>query len=102
MSTSGEQSSRSIYDLITVSEIDDASCPAVLEDIKPVAEIYEELQSSNVTAQLSFHGGIKLSHILNKLGGAINRQELDGEEAELDNALTESDRSFLYGVYLIR
>jgi len=95
-----QREQRSIYDLITVSEIDDAANPVVLEDIKPVAEIYQELQETNVTGLLSFHGGIKLSHILNKLSMAMAEEVED--TCKLDDALNEADKSFLYGVYLMR
>ena len=92
---------RSIYDLITVIEEDEL---VILEDIKPITEIHEELTSSNVMGLLSFYGGIRLSHILNKLQLALRVIE-DAEEdtsGSIDNVLTEAERSFLYGIYLIR
>jgi hypothetical protein len=96
----------SIYDLISVSEAEAPNSPVILEDIKPIMEIYQELQASNVTSLLSFHAGVKFSHILNKLSTAIAVQPQSEDEnadvADLDDALTESERSFIYGIYLIR
>jgi hypothetical protein len=93
---------KSIYDLISVVEEEDGT--AILEDIKPIAEIYEELRASNVTSLLSFTGGIRLSHILNKLQDALEDYEADEEEAPgaLDTVLSDAERSFLYGIYLMR
>ena len=97
-----QQSERSIYDLITVVEEEGGT--ATLEDIKPITEIYKELTSSNVMGLLSFYGGIKLSHILNKLEHALRVIENaeEDETGSIDNVLSDAERSFLYGVYLIR
>lgn len=96
------QSDKSIYDLISVVEDDDGN--AILDDIKPVTEIYQELVGSGVTINLSFHAGIKLSNILNRIQ-QVMLTEVGTEEDEvnlIDSALTDEELNFLYGIYLIR
>jgi len=98
--------SKSIYDLIVVDDADDKGV-VILEDIKPILDIYNELRDSNVVHLLSYAGGIKLSHVLLKLSQAMETQRLaeEGEDEEmvnaLDDVLTEEERSFIYGVYLL-
>lgn len=96
---------KSIYDLIKVVELE--SGEAQLEDIKTAVEIYNELSSSSVSSLLSFHGGIQLSNILNKLQnaimdrGGIEEENEEEVESSLDDLLSDEEKSFLYGIYLL-
>lgn len=93
-------------DLLLVTEEEDR---VLLEGIKPVVLIYEELIASNVAHSLSFAGGMQLGRIVNKLQqailahGGINEEELEDIELleEMGNCLTGEEQDFLYGIYLI-
>ena len=97
----------SIFDIVQTDQADENT--TIVEGVKSVVVVYEELIASNVTHKLSFSGGLYLSHILAKLQQAIaERGGLSEEDMEDDDVLAtvasvleDKEVSYLYGMYLI-
>lgn len=96
-----------IEQLVKASSIDDDT--TVFEGIKPIVEIAEELESTNIIGKLSFTSGITLSNILNKVQqrilerGGLNEDEMEDTDIieEIGEVLSSGEKDFLYGIYLI-
>lgn len=67
-------------------------------ELRPATEIAQEFNESDVTLLLAWQAGIMLAEALNKVQEG-REQGLD--TAEIEDTLTERDKSVIYGAYLL-